>query len=163
MLGKLIGSVRRNHALEHATIAVLASKMGRELRVVGRATRSGFYLYGNLPSDRVQASTEEALERLRQGESDLAISPMCGTNLAVAGLLAGASSLLALGSRSRLERLPNVMLAAMSAVIIAQPVGRLVQKHMTTHPDLSDTEVVAFHEGGRGPARFHRVETQRSA
>ena len=83
--------------------------------------------------------------------------------MAAVGVLAGASSLLALGSRSRLERLPNVMLAAMSAVIIAQPVGRLVQKHMTTHPDLSDTEVVAFHEGGRGPARFHRVETQRSA
>ena len=64
MLAKLIGSVRRNHALEHATIAVLASKMGRELRVVGRATRSGFYLYGNLPSDRAPAR-QCGLSRLR--------------------------------------------------------------------------------------------------
>ena len=53
MLGQVIGSVRRNHALEHATISVLAKKLGRETRLVGRATRNGFYLYGDMSSDRV--------------------------------------------------------------------------------------------------------------
>jgi len=162
MFAWLIGSVRRNHALEHATISVLASKLGHDVRLVGRATRNGFYLYGDVPGDRVQESTIEALGRLRRGEAHLAISPMCGTNLAVAGILAGVSSLLALGNRSRLERLPNVLLASMSAVLVAQPLGRLVQKHVTTSPDLSDTEVVGIRQGGRGPGRFHRVETQRS-
>ena len=160
MLGRIIGSVRRNHALEHATIAVLANKMGRDVRLVGRATRNGFYLYGDMPADRVRESTIEALQRLRRGENHLAISPMCGTNLAVAGLLAGLSSLLALGNRSRVERIPNVLLASMSAVLVAQPLGRLAQKHLTTHPDLSDTELVAIRQGGRGPGRFHKVETQ---
>ena len=162
MLGKMIGSIRRNHALEHATIAVLASKLGRDVRLVGRATRSGFYLYGDMPADRVEESAIEALQRLRRGEAHLAISSMCGTNLAVAGLLAGVSSLLALGNRSRLERTPNVLLASMLAVLVAQPLGRLAQKHITTDPDLSDTELVSVREGGRGPGRFHRVETLRA-
>ena len=162
MLGRIIGSVRRNHALEHATISVLANKMGRDVRLVGRATRNGFYLYGDMQADQVRESTIEALQRLRRGERHLAISPMCGTNLAVAGLLAGLSSLLALGNRSRVERIPNVLLASMSAVLVAQPLGRLAQKHLTTHPDLSDTELVAIRQGGRGPGRFHKVETQRT-
>ena len=162
MLGRIIGSVRRNHALEHATISVLANKMGRDVRLVGRATRNGFYLYGDMQADQVRESTIEALQRLQRGERHLAISPMCGTNLAVAGLLAGLSSLLALGNRSRVERIPNVLLASMSAVLVAQPLGRLAQKHLTTHPDLSDTELVAIRQGGRGPGRFHKVETQRT-
>lgn len=163
MLRNIIGSIRRNHALEHATITVLANKMGRDVRLIGRATRNGFYLYGDIPAERVKESAIEALQRLRQGEKHLAVSPMCGTNLAVAGVLAGLSSLLALGNRSRVERIPNVLLASMLAVLAAQPLGRTVQKHITTHPDLSDTELVAFHQGGRGPARFHKVETQRTS
>ncbi|OGO51271.1 MAG: hypothetical protein A2148_00250 [Chloroflexi bacterium RBG_16_68_14] len=162
MLGQIIGSVRRNHALEHATISVLAGKLGRDVRLVGRATRNGFYLYGDMPVERVRESVIEALQRLRRGESHLAVSPMCGTNLAVAGLLAGFSSLLALGNRSRLERIPNVLLASMLAVLAAQPLGRLAQKHVTTDPDLSDTELVGIRQGGRGPGRFHKVETTRA-
>ena len=163
MLGRIIGSVRRNHALEHATIAVLASKLGHDIRLVGRATFNGFYLYGDLHEDQIRECTLEALHRLRSGEAYLAVSPMCGTNLAVAGVLAGLSSMMALGSRSRLQRTPNVLLASMLAVLAAQPLGRLVQQRFTTDPDLSDTEVLGIHEGGRGPGRFHKVDTRRSA
>lgn len=161
MLGKILDSVRRNHALEHATISVLAGRVGREVRLVGRATRTGFYLYGDLSEEQVTDAASEALQRLRRGESQLAISPMCGTNLAVTGVLAGIASLLALGNRSRLERVPSVLLASMLAVIASQPLGRLAQKHLTTHPDLSDTELVSIREGGSGPGRFHKVETER--
>lgn len=161
MLGSLIGSVRRNHALEHATIAVLAAKLAHDTLLIGRATRNGFYLYGEVTEESVLESTREALARLRGGEAHLAVSPNCGTNLAVAGMLAGLSSLLALGSRSRLERIPNVLLASMTAVLVAQPLGRLVQQHLTTDPDLSDTDVVGIRQGGRGPGRFHKVETSR--
>ena len=163
MLREIIGSVRRNHALEHATISVLAAKLGHDVRLVGRATRNGFYLYGDMPTDRVKESATEALHRLRQGEGHLAISPMCGTNLAVAGILAGLSSLVALGNRSRLERIPNVLLASMLAVLVAQPLGRVAQKHVTTHPDLSDTELLGIRQGGRGPGRFHKIETLRGS
>ena len=163
MLGRIIGSVRRNHALEHATIAVLASKLGHDIRLVGRATFNGFYLYGDLHEDQIRECTMEALQRLRHGEGYLAVSPMCGTNLAVAGVLAGLSSMMALGSRSRLERTPNVLLASMLAVLAAQPLGRLVQQRFTTDPDLSDTEVLGIRTGGRGLGSYHKVETRRGA
>src|SRR3990172_8390126 len=116
MLGQFVGSVRRNHALEHATISILLGRLGPGVRMVGRATRNGFYVYGDVPTDRLEEAAAEGLARLKRGEAGLAVSPLCGTNLAVAGLLAGGSSLLALGhNRSRLERLPNVLLSAMVA------------------------------------------------
>jgi len=160
MLGKIIGSVRRNHALEHATVAILMGRLGPGVRMVGRATRNGFYIYGDVPTDRLQESAAEGLERLKRGEVSLAVSPLCGTNLAVAGLLAGASSLLALGNRSRLERLPNVLLSSMVAVLAAQPLGRLVQRYVTTSPDLADMEIVGVRQGEHGVARYHKVETR---
>ena len=163
MLGRMIGTVRRNHALEHATIAVLANKMGHDIRLVGRATNSGFYLYGEMTEEHVRESTLEALARLRRGEKHLAVSPLCGTNLAVSGILAGLSSLIALGNRSRMERIPNVLLASMLAMLVAQPLGGLVQKHLTTDPDLSDTEFVGIRQGGRSAGRFHKVDTVRAA
>jgi hypothetical protein len=161
MLGKLIGAVRRNHALEHATVSILLGRLGPGVRMVGRATADGFYIYGDIPTDRLEESAAEGLERLKRGEAGLAVSPLCGTNLAVAGLLAGASSLLALGNRSRLERLPNVLLSATIAVLAAQPLGRLAQRHITTSPDLADMEIVGVRQGGHGVARHHKVETRR--
>jgi hypothetical protein len=161
MLGKIIGSVRRNHALEHATVAILMGRLGPGVRMVGRATGDGFYIYGNVPTDRMEESAAEGLARLKRGEAGLAVSPLCGTNMAVAGLLAGASSLLAVGNRSRLERLPNVLLSAMVAVLAAQPLGRLVQRHVTTSPDLADMEIVGIRQGEHGAVRYHKVETRR--
>src|SRR3954464_1724806 len=98
MLSELIGSVRRNHALEHATITVMLNKLGRDVRMVGRATRDGYYLYADVPTELLGASTYEALQRLKSGEGHLAVSPLCGTNLAAAGALAGIASTLTLGN-----------------------------------------------------------------
>ncbi len=162
MLGDLLGSVRRNHALEHATIAVLLNRLGRDIRMVGRATRDGYYLYAEVPTEILEQSTREALQRLKAGEGYLAVSPLCGTNLAVAGALAGIASMVTMGNGRRAERLPNVILASMLAVLAAQPLGRMVQKYLTTSPDLADTEIVGIKIGGRGGSRFHKVQTARS-
>ena len=155
----ILVNVRRNHALEHATIAVLLGKVGPNTRLVGRASSDGFYIYGNVPTDKIRESVAEALSRLKEGESQLAVSPLCGTNLAVAGILAGLASLLALGNRSRLERLPNVLMAAVVAVVGAQPLGRLVQRHVTTSPDVQGLEIVAVTAAGHGLAPLHKVKT----
>src|SRR3990170_4467246 len=133
MLKRIINRVRRNHALEHATISVLLSRHGQHTRVLGRAAADGFYIYGDVPTDRLREFAHEGLARLQRGESHLAISPLCGTNLAVAGLLAGFAAYSAVASRnSRPESLPGALMAAMLAVLAAQPLGRLVQKHFTT-------------------------------
>ncbi len=162
MLGRIIGSVRRNHALEHATVAVMLSRLGPNIRLVGRAVSDGFYIYGNVPDQQVASAAEEALKRLRRGEAHLAVSPLCGTNLAVAGSLAGLAALLALGSGDRWERTPTVLTSAMLAVLAAQPVGRVAQKHVTTSPDLAGTRIVGTRSGGRGHGRFIKVETRRA-
>ena len=159
MLGNTLADVRRNHALEHATISVLLGKVGQNTRLVGRATSDGFYIYGNVPPEVIAGSATEALARLKRGESRLAVSPLCGTNLVVAGVLAGLASMLAVGNRSRLERLPTVLTAAVLAVVSAQPVGRLVQKHVTTSADVEGLEIVGVSRRGGGVVPLQKVET----
>ena len=155
----ILANVRRNHALEHATIAVLLGKVGPNTRLVGRASGDGFYIYGKVPTDKIRESAAEALARLKEGESQLAVSPLCGTNLAVAGVLAGLASLLALGNRSRWERAPNVLMAAVVAVVGAQPLGRVVQRYVTTSADVQGLEIVDVTATGRGLAPLHKVKT----
>jgi len=126
---------------------------------VGRATTDGFYIYGNVPTDKIRESAAEGLARLKQGEAHLAVSPLCGTNLAVAGILAGLASLVALGNRSRWERAPNVLMAAVVAVVGAQPLGRLVQRYVTTSADVQGLEIVEVTGAGRRLALLHKVKT----
>ena len=59
-------------------------------------------------------------------------------------------------------KLPNAILASMFAVVASQPLGRMLQRYITTSPDLADTEIVAIKQGGRGGARFHKVQTRRA-
>jgi len=162
MLGQLVGAIRRNHALEHATITVLLHKIGHDIRMVGRATGDGYYLYADIPTEMLEEATHEALQRMKSGEGYLAVSPFCGTNLAVAGALAGVASMVTMGNSNRGEKVPNVILASMLAVLAAQPVGRIVQRYLTTSPDVGDTEIVGIRAGGRGGARFHKVLTRRT-
>lgn len=158
MLKRLVNSVRRNHALEHATISILLNRHG-QIRIVGRAAPDGFYIYGDVPSERLREFAEEALTRLQRGEAHLAVSPLCGTNIAVAGVLAGLGSFMALGSgRTRVGGLAGAMGAAMVAVLAAQPLGRLVQKHYTTSPDLRGVRIVSVDRVG-GLSKVHKVRT----
>lgn len=159
MLAGMIAAVRRNHALEHATVSILLGRLGQDTRLVGRATWDGFYIYGNVPADKIGECAAEGLARLKQGESQLAVSPLCGTNLAVAGILAGLASVVAVGKRRRFERLPNVLTAAVLAVVGAQPLGRLIQRHVTTSADLDGLEIVGVSPVGSGLIPLHKVKT----
>ena len=161
MLGHLVGTVKRNHALEHATIAVLLRRIGHDIRMVGRATRDGYYLYADVPTDLLDDCTHEALRRLKSGEGHLAVSSLCGTNILVAGVLTAVASSVALGDRGRGGKLPNAILASKLAVVASQPVGRMVQRYLTTSPDLADTEIVGIKVSGDGGTRFHKVVTAR--
>ena len=160
-MADLIGTVRRNHALEHATLAVILRRLGRDIRAVGRATGDGYFLYADVPTDFFEECANEALLRMKSGEGHLAVSPFCGTNIAVAGALTAAGSLAAIGLSRRGNRFPNAMLASMLAIVVAQPLGRMLQKHVTTSADMSDTEIVGTRAGGRGGVRYHKVRTAR--
>src|SRR5579884_659491 len=157
MLADVIKKVRQNHALEHGTVSILLGKMGPNVRLIGRAVADGFYIYGRVPTEAIQSSAEEALHRLQSGEATLAVTPLCGTNLAVAGILAGSASMMAMGRRSRLERLPGVFTFAMVGVLASQPVGQIVQKYLTTSPDLQGTSITGVRR--RAGGLVHKVET----
>jgi hypothetical protein len=161
MLGDFLNAVRRNHALEHATVTLLLARMGPEVRLVGRATQDGFYLYGNLPTELVRECAAEGLERLKRGEAFWAVTPLCGTNIATAGVLASLASMAMVGSGSRRDRLPNALMAGIVAVTLAQPLGRLIQKHVTTSPDLDGVQIVEIQRRGKGG--IHKVRTVRGA
>jgi len=145
-LGRLTTAIRRNHALEHATVAVLLAKHG-PMRIAGRASHNGFLLYADVTPEEVTACAREALRRMQSGQASLAITPLCGTNIAMAGLLAAtaATAVLSFGSGPRGptgSAFSNAFVASMLAVIAAQPLGLLVQQHITTSPDLEPVEVL---------------------
>ena len=156
MIRRWLDAIRRNHALEHATVAVLLARSG-PTRLAGRASVDGFVIIGDIDPDALEESAREALRRLQAGQVGLAVTPLCGTNIAVtAGLAAlGATAVLARG-RAR-QRLPNAFVAAMFGALAGQPLGRLVQKHVTTLADHADIEVV----GTRTLfGKLHKVETR---
>lgn len=162
MLTDYITNVRRNHALEHATVQLLIAKLGPTFRLVGRASNDGFFIYGNVPSDKVAECAKEGLERLQRGEAYWAVTSLCGTNIATAGILAGLSTMAVLGDGSRKkDRTSSAVVAGMLAVTVAQPLGRLIQQHFTTSPDLAGTEIVSIETKPGG--RYHKVKTRRNA
>ena len=157
-----IDNVRRNHALEHATVSLLLGKLGPQIRVIGRASHNGFFIYGDFPADLVAECAHEGLARLQHGEAYWAVTPHCGTNIATAGILAGLSAAAVLGNAGhRRENLGNAMVAGMLAVTISQPIGRMIQRRFTTSADLAGTEIIAIETKPSG--RYHKIKTRRLA
>ncbi|MGD8821843.1 MAG: DUF6391 domain-containing protein [Anaerolineales bacterium] len=157
-----IARVRRNHALEHATINLLSRRFP-QTSIVGRSDTGGFYLVGNLPTDAVEEIAQEALERLRSGEHHLAIHQNCGTNIVTSGLLAGLASFAALaGSKSwrdRLDRLPLALTGSLLALLISQPLGTKAQQHLTTDANVGELQIDQIIRKQRGGTIVHRVLT----
>jgi len=152
--------VRRNHALEHATMHVLA-RHHRTLRLVGRSSFGGFHIYGQVDTEALASAASEALVRLQNGERELAVHPRCGTNIALAGVLAGVSTFGVMSGRShsKLDKLPQVVLAATAAILVAQPLGGWVQSRITTTPNVNGIYIENFTRQERGGMIAHHVKT----
>ncbi|HEY9528683.1 MAG TPA: DUF6391 domain-containing protein, partial [Anaerolineales bacterium] len=59
-------STRRNHAVEHATLKVLARKYD-DKDLAGHSNPTGFFLFGDLATDDIRSAIKEAMTRLRAG------------------------------------------------------------------------------------------------
>ena len=151
--------VRRNHALEHATIAIAHAQMAKPGALAGNSTARGFYIYGDLPTRVVAEAAEEALERLKAGEGELAISPFCGTNLVVAATLTGLACAVALGTEGRWRKIPRAINAAMTALLVSRVVGHQVQRHFTTNGVVGNMSIKGIRRMGLGNLTVHRVRT----
>lgn len=153
-------AIRRNHALEHATINILTERCPA-LRLVGRSDWEGFTLYGSVETGEVARAVSEALQRLNAGESQLAIHPRCGTNLATGVVLTGLVSYIALGGRKKaLWRKLLQMSIGMAAVLaVVQPTGIKLQKFITTSTDVSRLRVTDIRCLKQGKLIVHRIKT----
>jgi len=160
----VISRIRRNHGLEHATLHVLAEK-GPGRSMGGHSNPTGFWLIGKIPTEEITQAVHEALRRLRAGEHHLAVHPGCGTNFATAGTMAGLAGVIGMwgvGERKRdkLERLPMVATLATLALILAQPFGSTLQKHITTSGDPENLEIIEISPAQRGRLKAHRIITR---
>ncbi len=155
----LILETRRNHALEHATLHMLAP--AHTGNMAGHSNPTGFFLIGNFETQDVWTATTEALTRLRGGESGLAVHAGCGTNMATTTLLAGTFAWLPLrGTKSNLGRLLLIPLALIFAVLgynLSRPLGPWLQKHITTEADMGNMQIIDIIPVRKG---VHRIITK---
>jgi hypothetical protein len=134
--------LRRNHALEHATIVVMMEREpGRRLN--GFSTDDGFFVQGVRSIAEVESAAREAIRRLQNGEKGLAIHRNCGTTIVAANLLAAILFLLALGLGLYLGG--NIYLMILGSVVLAfalrVPLSLILQRFVTTDADLKNAEV----------------------
>ncbi|REG08658.1 DUF6391 domain-containing protein [Pelolinea submarina] len=159
--------VRSNHALEHATLHVL-QESGVNVPMGGISDAGGFWIYGEVDTETILEAAREALRRLGEGESDLAVHPNCGTNIAVGAVSAGALAWLAMrgtqGSAGRrLRRMPMAVLMGMLGYRLAQPLGPKVQEQITTNADVTGLHIVDVIRHDLMGYSVHRVSTRMSA
>lgn len=150
---------RRNHALEHATLHMLARTY--KSNMAGHSNPTGFFLLGDFSTPDVWACATEALERLREGESGLAIHAGCGTNLATTTLLSatlGWSMLRgAKSTQMKILRLPMAVVLAVVGVLLARPLGPWLQKYVTTEANMGNMQIIDIIPLRKG---VHRVITK---
>ncbi|GIW11419.1 MAG: hypothetical protein KatS3mg061_2476 [Dehalococcoidia bacterium] len=76
-------------------------------------------------------------------------------------MLAGLSAAAAFSAATRPERWLRAILMATAAALLAQPLGQLLQKYVTTSARLERVQVTRILRTGRGSWTVHRVETGR--
>lgn len=149
--------IRQNHALEHATVTILSGKIAG-LRISARSSSRGFIIFGPVDLEKVREATAEALARLQAGEADLAIHPNCGTNIAVGLWMTLASWALALTLLRSRTRWFSAAAGTLGGALLARPFGKVVQRHVTTLPDLRGVRVCEI--GQRSYFGLSTVEVQ---
>jgi hypothetical protein len=156
MANQILDRVRRNHALEHATINVLTQRH-KGFSAQGNSTPWGFHLniYGPMDEEKVAAAVDEAYDRLQKGEAGLALHPSCGTVLLTTATMAALAAQVTFGLERRRQNRPHfdlpVLLGAMPmailsvtvALISSRPVGMSVQRRFTVDPHLGDLQVTS--------------------
>lgn len=154
--------VRENHALEHATI-VLLSKRYPDVRFSGVSFASGFFVFGDAPSEAIRPAADQALARLRGGEPEMAIHERCGTNLAVTGMLTAFMAMVVARLRKPYNTYNNIMLATTAGIVASRPLGLLVQRYVTTRTPASNFRIGGVQRMSvlGAPAHFVRTDHPR--
>ena len=156
----LLLETRRNHAVEHATLHILARKFKNQ-SMGGHSNPTGFYLMGHFNKEDILTAATEAMQRLRAGESRLAIHEGCGTNIATSTLLPATLAFVPMQqARSNFWRIFLIPFAIGLAVVgyfLSKPLGPWLQRNVTTEANLGDMRIVDIIPVRKG---LHRVITK---
>ncbi|HSB02521.1 MAG TPA: DUF6391 domain-containing protein [Anaerolineales bacterium] len=150
---------RRNHALEHATLHVLART--HKVSMAGHSNPTGFFILGELPTEDIRAAVNEAYSRLNAGERELAIHPGCGTNLVATAFLPATMAWMPLqgvrSNRWRLLLIPVALVFGVFGFFLSRPLGTWLQRNITTEADLGNMQVIDITPVRKG---VHRIITK---
>jgi hypothetical protein len=155
-----LNQVRWNHAIEHGVIHVL-SRMMPFVSMAGRSNGSGFFIYGNIPTDMLELAVQEAVDRISAGEHQLAIHPNCGTNIISSAVLAASGTMLATtGTKRRgiTEQIPAGVLGALMGVVMGQVVGMRLQALVTTNTHFPSAHIKTIQRRQAGKRVYHWIE-----
>jgi hypothetical protein len=127
----------------------------------GHSNPTGFFLMGNFTKEDLQEAADEAMGRLRSGESGLAIHEGCGTNIATSTLLPATLAFIPMRStRSNFWRfflIPFAIALAVGGYFLSKPLGPWLQKNVTTEADLGNMRIVDIVPVRKG---LHRIITK---
>ncbi len=155
----LIDDVRRNHAIEHATVTLLLER-GVSAPMGGYSIPQGFIVWSRAPWQDVSLSAQNALDLLKAGNPDLAISPYCGTNIVTYALVGALAARIFSGRKKGFwAALRGGVAALVAAALLGRPLGRLLQRHFTTLPDVAEVEFTEVRQLLRSPVSVVWVRT----
>lgn len=156
LINDLIRRTRQHHAIEHATLHMLAARRPRQ-QFSALSDPLGFTVYGEVDEADLRRAVGDALLRLQAGESMLAIHPNCGTNLAVTGVLVTFMALLTGGGRRSIwERFATALIFVLPTLLWSRPLGHHLQTY-TTLADVGDRWVAEIRPVSLGNVKAHRV------
>jgi len=155
--------IRRNHGLEHATLNLLAAEFPSR-SFAGHSDSKGFWIIGEVSTDKLLETVQQALKRMKAGESNLALHANCGTNFVTAGVVAGSIAWLGtLGNANsfskKLNRWPLLIMIVTGSFIAAQPLGKKVQARVSTSGDPGSLVVKQISRYERKGPALHRILT----
>lgn len=136
-------NIKRNHAIEHATINVLEQLAGHHLNISGLSREDGFYIAGIQNPEMVEDAAIQGLKLLKQGNCQLAIHRRCGTDIAIANFLSALIFLILLFTTGMFSLL-NIIIALLLSNLISPYLGEYVQKYFTTSCDVANMEIVGL-------------------
>lgn len=156
-LSHILRHTRQHHALEHATIHLLAASHPY-VSLAGWSDPLGFTLFGDVATEDVWRAVRQALVRLQVGEAALARHPNCGTNLATTVVLVTAAALLGNGGKERSlsSRITTTGLLVTAALFVTTPLGMHLQGY-TTLADVGDCWLVNVEKVATPRGQLHRV------
>ena len=132
-------TVRRNHAIEHATVNVLEERYGHHA-LDGYATHEGFHIRGAVDPVLLLDAAREALLRLQRGDRTLAILTRCTTTLLCSFVAAWSGLTLALALANTLTAL-TLLLAALLAAVVAPTISHWLQRSIIISLDVKGMSI----------------------